>query len=182
MQPMQDTKKDLSVFRPDLTPTAASRSRRQDISSRSTAPDWNSISPRVGFAYQPKFAPSFVVRGGGGIFFDTPNANPFLDNRPGNEAPNGLEGNPGGSNSSPVFTTAATTGAIPTLIVPGQEDHPNRDNALPRRPTPAAYSARGACELPFALQRRTSISRSSNRWEPRPSCRLATWAARDESC
>src|SRR3984885_1705999 len=113
MQPMNDQKKDLSVLRPDLTPTGIAF-QGQDI-SQIYGSDWNSISPRVGFAYQPKFAPSFVVRGGGGIFFDTPNANPFLDNRPGNEAPNGLEGNPGGS--SPVFTI--TTGAA--TIVPGQE-------------------------------------------------------------
>jgi hypothetical protein len=113
MQPMNDQKKDLSVFRPDLTPTGIAF-QGQDI-SQIYGSDWNSISPRVGFAYQPAFAPSFVLRGGGGVFFDTPNANPFLDNRPGNEAPNGLEGNPGGSN--PVFTI--TTGA--TTIVPGQE-------------------------------------------------------------
>ncbi len=113
MQPMNDSKKDLSVFRPNLTPTGIAF-QGQDI-SQIYGSDWNSISPRIGFAYQPKFAPGVVVRGGGGIFFDTPNANPFLDNRPGNSAPNGLEGNPGGS--SPVFTI--TTGA--TTIVPGQE-------------------------------------------------------------
>ncbi len=54
------------------------------------------------------------------MFFDTPNANPFLDNRPGNEAPNGLEGNPGGSNPVFTLTTAASTGN-PDLIVSGQE-------------------------------------------------------------
>jgi hypothetical protein len=113
MQPMNDSKKDLSVFRPNLTPTGIAF-QGQDI-SQIYGSDWNSISPRIGFAYQPKFSPGVVIRGGGGIFFDTPNANPFLDNRPGNSAPNGLEGNPGGS--SPVFTI--TTGA--TTIVPGQE-------------------------------------------------------------
>ena len=113
MQPMNDSKKDLSVFRPNLTPTGIAF-QGQDI-SQIYGSDWNSISPRIGFAYQPKFSPGVVIRGGGGIFFDTPNANPFLDNRPGNSAPNGLEGNPGGS--SPVFTI--TTEA--TTIVPGQE-------------------------------------------------------------
>jgi Carboxypeptidase regulatory-like domain len=113
MQPMNDQKKDLSVFRPGLTPTGIAF-QGQDI-SQIYASDWNSVSPRVGFSYQPKFSPGTVIRGGGGMFFDTPNANPFLDNRPGNSAPNGLEGNPGGSN--PVFTI--TTGA--TTIVPGQE-------------------------------------------------------------
>ena len=113
MQPMTDNKKDLSVFRPDLTTTGLAFVG-QDIPSI-YASDWNSFSPRVGFSYQPKGRIGMVIRGGGGMFFDTPNANPFLDNRPGNSAPNGLEGNPGGS--SPVFTI--TTGA--TNIVPGKE-------------------------------------------------------------
>ena len=113
MQPMTDSKKDLSVFRPDLTTTGLAFVG-QDIPSI-YASDWNSFSPRVGFSYQPKGRIGMVIRGGGGMFFDTPNANPFLDNRPGNSAPNGLEGNPGGS--SPVFTI--TTGA--TNIVPGKE-------------------------------------------------------------
>ena len=116
MQPMNDTKKDLSVFRPDLTPTGIAF-QGQDI-KQIYGSDWNSISPRVGFAYQPKSVKGMVIRGGGGLFFDTPNANPFLDNRPGNNAPNGLEGNPGGS--SPVFTIAIPTNTYKT-IVPGEE-------------------------------------------------------------
>ena len=121
MQPMQDTKKDLSVFRPGLTPTGIAF-QGQDISSIYGS-DWNAISPRLGFSYQPKFIAGMVLRGGGGMFFDTPNANPFLDNRPGNNAPNGLEGNPGGS--SPVFTIAIPTGTYRT-IVPGQEIIPTQ--------------------------------------------------------
>ncbi len=58
------------------------------------------------------------MRGGFGMFFDTPNANPFLDNRPSNNAPNGLEGNPGGP--EPVYTFA-TYG---TAVVPGQSIFP----------------------------------------------------------
>jgi hypothetical protein len=59
------------------------------------------------------------------MFFDTPNANPFLDNRPGNEAPNGLEGNPGGSN--PVFTlTAAASTGSPVKVVPNVEIIPTQ--------------------------------------------------------
>jgi hypothetical protein len=118
MQPMNDAKKDLSVFRPGLTETGIAF-QGQDISSV-YEPDHISISPRVGFSYSPKSSPGTVIRGGGGLFFDTPNANPFLDNRPGNEAPNGLEGNPGGSN--PVFTlTAKAATDSPVLVVPGVE-------------------------------------------------------------
>jgi len=59
----------------------------------------------VGFAYKVGGKADFVVRGGFGVYFDTPNLNPFLDNRPANGAPNGLEGNPAGP--SPVQTIPA---------------------------------------------------------------------------
>lgn len=118
MQPMHDSKKDLSVFRPGLTQTGIAF-QGTDISSI-YEPDHTSFSPRIGFSYKPANSPTTVIRGGGGIFFDTPNANPFLDNRPGNSAPNGLEGNPGGSNPVFTLTTAASTGS-PVQIVPGQE-------------------------------------------------------------
>lgn len=118
MQPMHDSKKDLSVFRPGLTTTGIAF-QGADIGSIYT-PDHSSISPRLGFSYQPAWSKGTVVRGGAGMFFDTPNANPFLDNRPGNEAPNGLEGNPGGSNPVFTLTTAASTGS-PVKIVPGVE-------------------------------------------------------------
>jgi hypothetical protein len=64
--------------------------------------DYHNFSPRVGFAYKVGQKGDLVVRGGFGIYFDTPNLNPFLDNRPANGAPNGLEGNPAGP--SPVQT------------------------------------------------------------------------------
>jgi hypothetical protein len=55
-----------------------------------------------------------VVRGSFGIYFDTPNLNPFLDNRPNNGAPNGLEGNPAGP--SPVDTVGPITYATPGIV------------------------------------------------------------------
>lgn len=118
MQPMHDSKKDLSVFRPGLTTTGIAF-QGADISSI-YASDYNSISPRIGFSFQPRGSSGMVIRGGAGMFFDTPNANPFLDNRPGNEAPNGLEGNPGGSNPVFTLTTAASTGS-PVQVVSGVE-------------------------------------------------------------
>ena len=63
--------------------------------------------------------PRTVLRGGLGLYFDTPNLNPFLDNRPGNGAPNGVEGNPGGPN--PVVTATANAG----VIVPDVNIFPN---------------------------------------------------------
>jgi hypothetical protein len=58
---------------------------------------WTDFSPRLGFNYSPAQLPGVVVRGGGGIYYDTPNVNPFLSNNPGNGAATGLQGNPGGA-------------------------------------------------------------------------------------
>ena len=151
MQPMQDSKKDLSVFRPGITPTGIAF-QGKDISQIFDS-DWNDISPRVGFSYQPKFAHGLVVRGGGGMFFDTPNANPFLDNRPGNSAPNGIEGNPGGS--SPVFTitTAATT------IVPGKEIIPTQTLACKQANPCGAFSVSPNFRSPYNINFNVQIEK-----------------------
>ncbi len=58
----------------------------------------NDFSPRVGISYQAK--KDTVVRAGFGLYFDQPNLNPFLDNRPSNGGASGAESNPGGA--SPV--------------------------------------------------------------------------------
>ena len=152
MQPMQDSKKDLSVFRPGLTPTGIAF-HGQDI-SQIYGSDWNSISPRLGFSYQPKSLKGMVVRGGGGLFFDTPNANPFLDNRPGNSAPNGLEGNPGGS--SPVFTL--TTGA--TTIVPGVEIIPTSTLGCPAANPCGVFSVAPNFRSPYNFNFNLQIEQS----------------------
>jgi hypothetical protein len=152
MQPMHDSKKDLSVFRPDLTETGIAF-QGQDI-SQIYGSDWNSISPRAGFSYQPKGSSGAVIRGGIGLFFDTPNANPFLDNRPGNSAPNGLEGNPGGS--SPVFTI--TTGA--TTIVPNQEIIPTATLACLQANPCGVFSVAPGFRSPYNLNFNLQIEKS----------------------
>jgi len=152
MQPIQDSKRDLSVFRPGLTPTGIAF-QGQDVSSIYGA-DWNSISPRVGFSYAPKFLTGTVIRGGGGLFFDTPNANPFLDNRPGNSAPNGLEGNPGGS--SPVFTI--TTGA--KTVVPGQEIIPTATLACLQANPCGVFSVAPGFRSPYNVNFNIQIEQS----------------------
>jgi len=138
---MQDSKKDLSVFRPGITPTGLAF-QGKDISSIYSN-EWNAISPRVGFSYQPKFSPGVVFRGGIGMFFDTPNANPFLDNRPGNSAPNGLEGNPGGS--SPVFTITTAS----TKIVAGKEIIPTQTLACTQANPCGAFSVSPNFRSPY---------------------------------
>src|SRR5271155_2484 len=87
--PLHNQWKNLSVFRPNLGGVVY----QGDQISSLYDPSYTNFSPRVGFSYQA--TPSMVIRAGVGLYFDTPNLNPFLDNRPGNGAPNGVEGNPG---------------------------------------------------------------------------------------
>jgi len=77
-------------------------------------PIYTSVSPRFGFAWQPTDTGDIVIRGGIGLFFDTPNLNIFLSQNPGNGGAVGLQGNPAGP--SPVLTL----GVQPQVIVPGQ--------------------------------------------------------------
>ncbi|OLC91891.1 MAG: hypothetical protein AUH86_19960 [Acidobacteria bacterium 13_1_40CM_4_58_4] len=96
--PMGNDKKDLSVFVPSKGGIVFQGAGIDTVYPK----DYRNFSPRVGFAYKVGNKGDLVVRGGFGVFFDTPNLNPFLDNRPGNGAPNGLEGNPAGP--TPVQT------------------------------------------------------------------------------
>ena len=102
--PVHNDTKDLSVFRPNLGGVVFQGIQISNLYD----PKYTNFSPRVGIAYQA--TPKVVVRAGSGLYFDTPNLNPFLDNRPGNNAPNGLEGNPAGSN--PVFNVTVPSGSI----------------------------------------------------------------------
>jgi hypothetical protein len=99
--PLHNGNKDLSVFRPSLGGVAFQGSQISSLYD----PVYTNISPRAGFSYQA--TPRTVLRAGVGLYYDTPNLNPFLDNRPGNGAPNGVEGNPGG----PDPVTTATAGS-----------------------------------------------------------------------
>lgn len=92
----------LSVFRPGQSNTAATGGlaiQGQQIDNLYQR-YFTAISPRLGLSQQ--LNSRTVLRAGYGWYFDTINLNPFLDNRPGNAAPNGVEGNPVGSN--PVAT------------------------------------------------------------------------------
>jgi outer membrane receptor protein involved in Fe transport len=93
-QPFHDSKKDLSAFRPDIVSTTGLAVQGDQVSSLYDS-YYTSFSPRIGLSYQA--APHTVLRAGGGLYYDTPNLNPFLDNRPGNGAPNGVESNPAGT-------------------------------------------------------------------------------------
>jgi hypothetical protein len=109
--PMHDSTQDLSVFRPNVS-GAVNGLAFQGLQISSLFPrTFYDFSPRAGFSYQPPSAAGVVVRGGVGMFFDQPNLNPFLDNRPPNGGASGAESNPGGpapvsslSNSNIVIT------------------------------------------------------------------------------
>ena len=98
--PLHNSWKNLSVFRPNLGGVVFQGNQISSLYD----PIYTNFSPRVGISYQA--TPHSVVRAGIGLYYDTPNLNPFLDNRPGNNAPNGVEGNPGG----PDTVTTATAG------------------------------------------------------------------------
>jgi hypothetical protein len=102
--PFHNPWKNLSVFRPELGGIVFQGRQISNLYE----PKYTNVSPRVGFSYQ--LSPKMVVRAGAGLYFDTPNLNPFLDNRPGNGAPNGVEGNPAGNN--PVHTITNSSGTI----------------------------------------------------------------------
>ena len=90
--PLHNPWKNLSVFRPSLGGDGLGI---QGVNLDTLYdPTYSNFSPRVGLSYQ--LGPTTVIRMGAGLYYDTPNLNPFLDNRPGNGAPNGVEGNPTG--------------------------------------------------------------------------------------
>ncbi len=111
--PLHNQWKNLSVFRPDLANLATPGIAYQgaDISNLYD-PKYTNFSPRAGVSYQ--LLPKTVLRAGLGLYYDTPNLNPFLDNRPGNGAPNGVEGNPGGGD--PVVNATASSGTITPFV------------------------------------------------------------------
>jgi outer membrane receptor protein involved in Fe transport len=96
--PLHNQWKNLSVFRPSLGGVVYQGNQVSSLYD----PSYTNFSPRLGFSYQA--TPNTVVRAGIGLYFDTPNLNPFLDNRPGNGAPNGVEGNPGTGGSVTTAT------------------------------------------------------------------------------
>jgi hypothetical protein len=121
--PLGDSQKDLSVFVPSKGGLVFQGAGISSVYPK----DFKNFAPRLGFAYKPKESGDLVIRAGFGIYFDTPNLNPFLDNRPANGAPNGLEGNPAGG--SPVDTVAPVAGATP--IVAGQPIFPAAGGLCP---------------------------------------------------
>ncbi len=112
--PMHNGTKDLSVFRPTASNAVNGLVFQGDQVNTLFPRTFYDFAPRFGFAYQAPYATGTLLRGGFGMFFDQPNLNPFLDNRPPNGGASGAESNPGGP--SPVSTLSATN----TVITPGK--------------------------------------------------------------
>ncbi|HEY0786964.1 MAG TPA: TonB-dependent receptor, partial [Acidobacteriaceae bacterium] len=111
--PLHNGAKNLSVFRPNASGTTTPGVAFQGAQIGSLfEPAHDDISPRIGFTYSPRDTAGVVVRGGFGVFFDEPNLNPFLDNRPPNGGASGAESNPAGP--SPVSTLGYTDQVIPS--------------------------------------------------------------------
>jgi hypothetical protein len=107
-QPFHDSNKDLSTFIPSQGGLVFQGAGISNL----YPPDRNNFAPRLGFAFRPRMAGSLVVRGGLGLYYDVVNLNPFLDNRPGNDGPNGVESNPAGA--TPVSTILINGYTLPT--------------------------------------------------------------------
>ncbi len=113
--PMHDGQQDLSTFNPALGGLVVVGQQIQDLYPRS----WKNVSPRVGFTYQPNGREDLVVRGGVGLFYDTPATSPFLDQASlANNGAIGVEANPAGSKPVYQITRNGYT------IVPGQAIFP----------------------------------------------------------
>ena len=113
--PMHDGQQDLSAFDPSRGGLVVVGQQIEDLYPRS----WKNFSPRVGFTYQPNGRDDLVVRGGLGVFYDTPSISPFLDQASlANNGAIGVEANPAGSKPVYQITRNAYT------IVPNQPIFP----------------------------------------------------------
>ncbi len=61
--------------------------------------DWKNVSPRVGFAFQPRANGDTVVRGSFGVYFDQPVISAFLNNHVSNNGAIGIQANPVGNDA-----------------------------------------------------------------------------------
>lgn len=118
--PIHDSTQDLSTF----LPSAASGIAIAGVNIGNLYPQyWKNFSPRVGFAYQPSATSNVVVRGGFGLYFDTPNMVPFLNERATNNGgPFGVQDNPAGAD--PVTTVNRNNYVVHQnqLIFPAQSN------------------------------------------------------------
>jgi len=96
--PMHGGQQDLSTFDASKGGLVVVGQQIENLYPRS----WKNLSPRLGFTFQPNGREDLVVRGGFGLFYDTPSISPFLDQASlANNGAIGVEANPAGS--KPVY-------------------------------------------------------------------------------
>ena len=71
---------------------------------------WKAFAPRGGFAFQPAGTSGLAIRGGVGLYYDTPPLATFFEDDVSNGGPPGVKDNPAGS--EPVFTLSPATTTI----------------------------------------------------------------------
>jgi hypothetical protein len=102
LSPLSDGAHNLSTFAPAVPGGIAVVG--QQISQLYPS-DFKMFSPRIGLAYQPHGIDGLVVRGGFGLFYDTPSGNTFLaQGSLTNNGAIGVNANPAGA--APVFAEA----------------------------------------------------------------------------
>ncbi|HEX4277079.1 MAG TPA: TonB-dependent receptor [Bryobacteraceae bacterium] len=102
LSPLSDGAHNLSTFDPAVAGGIAVVG--QQISQLYPS-DFKMFSPRLGFAYQPRGTDGLVIRGGFGLFYDTPSGNTFLaQGGLTNNGAIGVNANPAGA--APVFAEA----------------------------------------------------------------------------
>jgi Carboxypeptidase regulatory-like domain len=85
---------------------------------------YGGISPRAGFSWQPPKTKGTVLRGGMGVYFDTPPAAFFIGGKASDGGPIGFQSNPVGSNISATVSEAAY------ILTPNQQMFPPLATAL----------------------------------------------------
>jgi hypothetical protein len=86
---------------------------------------WKGFTPRLGFAFQPKADGNLVIRGGFGLFYDSPYLIPFLSLRGlSNGGAFGAQDNPAGAKPVAAPTISGT------VIVPNQAIFPSLADAI----------------------------------------------------
>ncbi|HKE29105.1 MAG TPA: TonB-dependent receptor [Bryobacteraceae bacterium] len=105
LTPIKDSNKDLSIFDPAVLGGLAVAGK--DI-PQIYPTDWKMFSPRVGFAYE--VMDGLVLRGGYGLYWDTPSGNTFLAGSSSNGGSIGVDANPAGA--SPVYAISRSNYTI----------------------------------------------------------------------
>jgi hypothetical protein len=116
--PLNNSNKDLSIFDPAKGGIVFQGAGIDSV----YPPSYTSVSPRFGFSYQPRRNGNTVIRGGVGLFYDTPNLNVFLSQNPGNGGAIGLQGNPAGPSPVLALTVPQQTIVPGVLLAPTNGD------------------------------------------------------------